>query len=182
MVNRIVNIIVSGVGGAPQFKPNPLRPTLDDPTICRGTTQAILKAVKSTPHSRKPILVVISSTGISDYGRDIPIAMIPLYHWLLPVPHKDKKEMEILLAADAKIGFSAIGGFIAVRPSLLTDGPAHGVAKIRVGIENSEAVEFPAIGYTISREDVGEWIFEAVLKDKEGKRRMYLNKFVTVTY
>lgn len=183
MNDRVVDIIVSGVGGVPQFTPNPLRPTIDDPAVCQDTTRAILDAVKSkSPSTKKPIVVVISTTGISDHGRDIPVAMIPLYHFMLPVPHKDKKEMERLLAAETKPGSSCIEGFVVVRPSLLTNGPAQGAKKIRVGVESLERLESPAIGYTISRADVGGWIFEAVLEDRDGGRHTYLNKFVTVTY
>ncbi len=38
-------------------------------------------------------VIAISSTGI-DNRRDIPVTMIPLYHWLLAQPHADKKNME----------------------------------------------------------------------------------------
>jgi hypothetical protein len=180
--DRGVDVIVSGIGGVPQFTPNPLRPTLDDPTVCQDTTRALLDAVRSKAPSKKPIVIVISTTGMSDHGRDIPVAMVPLYHWMLPVPHKDKKEMERLLAEEAKTVSSCIGGFVVARASLLTNGPALGAEKIRVGVESLERRESLAIGYTISRADVGGWIFEALLEDRDGGRDTYLNKFVTVTY
>ena len=64
--------------------------------------------------------------------------------------------------------------FVIVRPSLLTNGKAHGGAKIRVGTE-----EQPAVGYTISREDVGLWMFE-ILVQGDGAR--YVGQKVIITY
>ena len=57
-----------------------------------------------------------------------------------------------------------ISGQMIVRASLLTNGKECGMGSIRSGTD-----EDPAIGYTISREDVGLWIFEnAVSKEWEG--------------
>lgn len=196
--NVVADMILCGVGGVPVFKPNPLRPTLDDPTVCQDTVSTILKALRDL-HSdsdssqdkkkkgKKPTLVAISSTGISDYGRDIPLAMIPLYHWLLPIPHKDKKMMEKLLAEEIQGGggddasSSAIENFVAVRPSLLTNGRALGFGAIRAGIDREGNPDNSAIGYTISRADVGGWIFEGLVEDKAGKKSTYLNQFVAIT-
>ncbi len=128
-------------------------------------------------------MVVISTTGISDHGRDIPLAMIPLYHWLLPVPHKDKKEMEKLLALEiASGGSSSLRGYVAVRPSLLTDGPAIGVNKVRAAFEADGKVAASAIGYTIARSDVGAWIFEELVEDRRGAQGSWFNKLVSITY
>ena len=186
MINsKVADIIVSGVGALPVFTPNPLRPTIDDPTICQDTTTTILQALR-TLHSgspfKKPTMVVMSTTGISDSGRDIPIAMIPLYHWLLPVPHKDKKMMEKILVDEIRYGASsAIEGFIAVRPSLLTTGQPKGFEAIRAAVDANDKIDKSAIGYTISREDVGGWIFEELIEDKSGKRNKYLNHCVAIT-
>lgn len=198
--NVVADLILSGVGGVPVFKPNPLRPTLDDPTICQDTVSTILKALRdlhsdpddySSQHKKKeekkkkkPTLVVISTTGISDSGRDVPLAMLPLYHWLLPIPHKDKKMMERLLVEEIKghdDASSAIENFVAVRPSLLTDGRALGFGAIRAGIDRKGKLDNSAIGYTISRADVGGWIFEGLVEDKAGKKSTYLNQFVSIT-
>lgn len=195
--NVVADMILSGVGGVPVFKPNPLRPTLDDPTICQDTVSTILKALREL-HSdsessqdkkkKKPTLVVISTTGISDSGRDVPLAMLPLYHWLLPIPHKDKKMMEQLLVEEIKSdddddASSAIENFVAVRPSLLTNGRALGFGAIRTGVVDSKGKlnNSAAIGYTISRADVGGWIFEGLVEDKAGKKSTYLNQFVGIT-
>lgn len=260
---RLVDVIVSGVGGTPVFKPNPLKPTLDDPTICEDATRTILSAIadhisharrkslssiSSSPgHSpnqpdsgtpsppivtsaaaaavatkraasiKKPLMVVVSTTGISSHGRDIPLLMLPLYHWMLPVPHADKRQMEkLLLDATTKNPATApISGFVVVRPSLLTDGPLLGLSKMRVGweVENGsgggggggsgkneagasastgggstgnerEEKGRPAIGYTISRADVGNWITQEIIEAEspEVACRKWAGKMVTLTY
>lgn len=134
--------------------------------------------------STKPIFIVISGTGMSDAGRDIPLAMVPFYHWLLPIPHHDKKMMERALIEEVKAEnekTSAIGGFIAVRPSLLATRPPVGLAGIRVGVEKDNQVDQAAIGYTISREDVGGWIFDVLLENEGGKRKEWMNHCVMIT-
>ncbi|MCJ1249459.1 hypothetical protein MMC30_006683 [Trapelia coarctata] len=182
-----VDIIISGVGGTPTFTPNPLRPGLDDPTICQDATATLLSALRLLSSLARPLLVVISSTGISDAGRDFPLVMVPLYHWMLAVPHKDKKEMERMLVREmAHSGPEqpVIRGYIAVRPSLLTDGPRLSVEKIRVGTEdgNGAGAAAPAVGYTISRADVGGWIFDKVICEREGEREQWVGKMVSITY
>ena len=179
--NRVVDLIVSGIGLAPKISAFTWPPPLDDPNICESAVNAVLDAIRSMSPSKKPILVAMSTTGISDFGRDIPITMIPLYNLLLPVPHKDKKAMEAVIMQDAKSISPSLGGFIAIRPSFLTNGPEQGVAKVRIGLESPEKVESLVIGNTISREDVGNWIFEQVLRQEESRER-YLNHFVTLTY
>lgn len=124
---------------------------------------------------QKPILTAVSTTGISP-KRDIPITMIPLYHWLLPIPHADKKIMEELVEKAA--ARNVIRGYVIVRPSLLTDGKRLGLTGVRVGLEKEDGTG-AAVGYTISRDDVGSFIFEKViLKDAEGLR----NRKVSLTY
>lgn len=187
--NVVADMVVSGVGGLPVFKPNPLRPTLDDPTICQDTVSTILNALRdlhsksSQGEKKKPTLVAISSTGISDYNRDVPLAMLPLYQWILPIPHKDKKIMETLLVEEVKKGdaSSAIENFVAVRPSLLTNGREVGFGAIRAGVDSPGKFDNSTVGYTISRADVGGWIFEGLVEDKAGKKSNYLNQCVAIT-
>ena len=107
--------------------------------------------------------------------------MIPLYHWMLAVPHKDKKAMEDLLLAEmAKpVQERAIEDFVIIRPSLLTDGKRLGTEKVRVGEEGKETAK-PAVGYTISRDDVGGWIFDEIVKGAGGKK--FGGKMVSITY
>ena len=70
-------MIVFGVGGYPSFRPNPFRPTLDDPTL----TESGVKAIKAVLQSigNKPLLLVISTTGV-DEKNDVPFLLKPLYH------------------------------------------------------------------------------------------------------
>jgi hypothetical protein len=180
--NRPVDLILSAVGGAPKLG-RFMVPTVDDPHVCSTTMDALVTAVRSLKSSTKPTVVAISSTGISDYGRDIPMAMVPLYHWMLAVPHADKKAMEVSLIEGVNSTSPAFGGFVGIRPSFLTDGVAKGVAKVKVGLEGTKGVESLAVGYVVAREDVGNWIFEEVLKGEKGvKGGMYENRFVTLTY
>lgn len=179
---RSLQLIISGIGRPPIFSPNPLNPTFDDPTVCQDAISTILAALRTLPPSSpKPVLAALSTTGISSRARDVPILMIPLYHWLLAVPHKDKLAMEALLHAEvAKPAQDrAIEDFVVVRPSLLTDGARRGTDKIRVGEEVRETAT-PAVGYTISREDVGGWMFDQLV-DGQGKNR-YAGKMVSITY
>ncbi|KAA8651636.1 hypothetical protein EYZ11_004888 [Aspergillus tanneri] len=163
----LVDLIVCGIGGQIRFD-NPLRPTLDNPHICQEAMRAILDATRTvgartaTPSDRKPHLVVVSTTGISR-TRDIPLAMIPLYHWLLKVPHEDKKVMETLVRQETEKDDPdrAISDYTIVRPSLLTDGEQQGVEKLRVGDDSH-----PAVGYVISRADVGGWMFASLVQER----------------
>jgi hypothetical protein len=127
---------------------------------------------------------VISGTGIDDQDRDIPLAMVPLYHWMLPIPHADKKAMEDILTDEVKAGKtnSVIKGFVSVRPSFLNTKPGAGVGTLRVCIVKNKTVDKAAIGYTISRDDVGDWIFEVLLKKENIKRQQeLLDNFVMIT-
>ncbi|KAI4105285.1 MAG: hypothetical protein L6R37_002833 [Teloschistes peruensis] len=177
-----LQLIISGIGRPPNFSPNPLKPTFDDPTVCQDAISTILAALRTLPPSSpKPVLATLSTTGISSRARDIPILMIPLYHWLLAVPHKDKLEMEALLQAEMTkpAQHRAIKDFVVVRPSLLTDGAHLGTNKIRVG-EEVGATATPAIGYTISREDVGGWMFDRLVDGHEKDK--YAGKMISITY
>ncbi|KAL8701334.1 MAG: hypothetical protein Q9224_000550 [Gallowayella concinna] len=179
---RTLQLIISGIGRPPIFSPNPLNPTFDDPTVCQDAISTILAALRTLPASSpKPVLAALSTTGISSRARDIPILMIPLYHWLLAVPHKDKLKMEALLQAEVTKPSQerVIKDFVVVRPSLLTDGARLGTNKIRVGEEVGK-IATPAVGYTISREDVGGWMFDQLL-DGHGRNK-YEGKMVSITY
>ena len=56
-------------------------------------------------------------------------------------------------------GERPIKGFVNVKPTLLTGGEGIGWEKIRFGQEMS-----PAVGYFVARKDVGEWVFERLVK------------------
>jgi len=58
-----------------------------------------------------------------------------------------------------------------------------GWENLRVGVEeNGQPMAKSAIGWTISRPDVGRWIYGALVEDKAGVMRgRYLNKCVGIT-
>ncbi|MCJ1470665.1 hypothetical protein MMC07_009311, partial [Pseudocyphellaria aurata] len=154
------SIIVSGIGIY----------TLGKITICAEAVNSILSALVELKPVQKPLIAVISSTGISAGPRDVPIPLVPLYKIILHNGHKDKHNMEQLLVDSLAQGASGrteppIRGFVFLRPSLLTNGPAAGQPKLRVG-----TVPKPAVGYTVSREDVGKWIFNQLLANEDRDR------------
>lgn len=75
-----------------------------------------------------------------------------------------------------------------VRPAILTNGPELGTEKVRVGWEwgvKTEAKEErekalgPAVGWSISRKDVGVWVYKNLVAE-EGKR--WEGKCVSLVY
>lgn len=160
---RLVDTVISSIGMVFDFsfKQGLIAP---DSTICYDGTVSILTALSELeadpsilpPSSGQRIrIIVLSTTGISDYGQDIPCAMVPLYHWLLDVPHKDKKKMERVLEGCDR-------DWIAIRPSFLGSGEGKGIEKVRWSVEGEGEV---AVGYTINREDVATWILEKCVVD-----------------
>ncbi|KAL8739122.1 MAG: hypothetical protein Q9181_000151 [Wetmoreana brouardii] len=172
---QVVDSIVFGIGqsnqglagGRPKFTPNPLKPTLDDPHVCQDSIASINRAlqgiVTSNQDARMPLLVAVSTTGLSE-SRDIPLAMIPLYYWMLGVPHADKKVLEdrIVEAKEKNL----IRDFVIVRASLLVNGQTNGRKEIKVGWEGKAPGQLgngAAVGYTITREDVGFFVFDSII-------------------
>lgn len=133
---------------------------------------------------KKPLFIALSTFGISDYGRDVPLLMYltsPLYHWLLKVPHADKKKMEKVLEREVLDEKRVIEGFTAVRASWLTAGDLLGLESVRSDTEENGKVAAKAMGYSVSRKDVGNWVYHMVVSSETG-RKAYTNKFVGVTY
>jgi len=180
---KVVDTIVSGIGAIPVFKG--LRPSIEDPLICQATMASILKSLtrirESSPSSyKKPILISISTTGISEYGRDVPLPYTVLYPLLGSIPHRDKKVMERMIKTEGASKGSVLGGWIIVRPSFLWGKKGKGLEKVRVGVESGEStMPKAAIGYTIPRVDVGRWIYGALVED-EGRGK-YLNRCLGIT-
>ncbi|KAI9868758.1 MAG: hypothetical protein M1813_004609, partial [Trichoglossum hirsutum] len=172
----VVDLVVSGLGGKPQFLPNPLQPRLDDPTVCGGS-MAVLLAELGTLPSPAPAVVVVSTTGLpSAPVRDVPLLLLPLYRLLLHNPHVDKQAMEdLLFPTETPAPNHPVA--IVVRASLLTDGPRKGDEAVRASGDDQN----PAVGYTISREDVGAWIFGHVVENKN-RAQEWGGKRVTITY
>lgn len=118
-----------------------------------------------------PYIIACSTTGMSEFGRDIPVAMVPLYKVLLRGPHADKRVMQDHLT---RSGY----GYTIVQPSWLVNGETR--REVRVGVEDPKTgPEAQAIGYTISREDAGRWFAENLVLDSNPR---YLNKIAKITY
>lgn len=163
---KTVDVIISGIGPTDfELHLNPLAPLgLKDSRLCREASRTILAALPTdTPPEAKPLLINISTTGIPSPGapRDVPLLWVPLYHWLLHHPHVDKGEMEANLRAVMGKSESErpIRGFVNVKPTLLTSGEGKGWEKVSFGQERN-----PALGYFIARKDVGEWVFEKLIR------------------
>lgn len=177
---KVVDQIVSGIGGTPKTQWSITKPvTLSDPTICQDTGKTILRALAELKSETKPFMINVSTTGIPPEGcpRDVPLLFIPLYHWLLAVPHADKKVLENKLASHmaASEEERTLSGYVNVRPSLLMDGEAKGVQALREGVDRT-----PAVGYTVRRQDIGRWMYERLIR--KGPPAEWVDNGVTVTY
>lgn len=171
--SRLVDLVVFNLGGV--F--NARKFALEDPTVCQTAMRTLLSTLDSlvgAGHGAYPRIAAVSSTGISDKGRDFPLLIAPLYHIMLPGPHADKKEMEKALRGGRAREWTL------VRPTLLKDGVNNPSKGIRVGVEDLEAgvLESLEMGYSITRDDVGKWIFENLVQ-KDGKE--YVRKAVSLT-
>ena len=184
---QVVDLIESGIGARPTFKN--LIPSIEDPNICENTMTTLFKALSairvSAPSAyKRPILIGISTTGISEYGRDLPLPMIPVYAALASQPHKDKKLMEKMIKTEGSKEDSLLSGWCIVRASFLEMGTKNvGWENLRVGVEEyGKPMPKSAIGWVISRPDVGRWIYAALVKDEAGiMRQRYLNHCVGIT-
>lgn len=178
---KTVDTIVSGIGPTSFYLyPNPLAPIgITDSTLCREASRTILAALPTDlPKENKPLLINISTTGIPSPGapRDVPFLWLPLYRWLLHHPHVDKGEMEAKLRAvmSKEESERPIRDYVNVKPTLLTGGEGLGWENIRFGQEKS-----PALGYFVARKDVGEWIFERMIRREVEEK--WLGGAVTLT-
>lgn len=153
----------------------------DDPHVNENGMKALLQALSRYRAEQNkpefaPRLFAVSTCGVSDVARRIPVLLIPLYATLIKSPAKDKDAMEkALVKSDEK-------KWTIVRPSIFTDGPEAAPGTITEGIEDPVAgvdVVPWVPGYTISRVDVGKWIFENLVQKEEEK---YVKKAVMISY
>jgi uncharacterized protein YbjT (DUF2867 family) len=173
---RLPDVIISSIGARPT-----LRGIMDNPgVVCQRGMAALLSALQRCRAEKNatgtPHIVAVSSTGIADRGpRDLPLLMVPLYHVLLATPHKDKRAMEGLVMGSGEV-------WTLVRGSLYTSGEEAAEGMVRVGMSDpvTGVVESQAVGYTISREDVGKWIYDELVQGKEAGR--WVGKAATITY
>lgn len=184
----LVPAIIFGIGSVPKFQASLRTPiSVESPEVCHTGTVTIQTALReiytenSEFKSTKPLLTFISTTGIPKNNKnDVPFGFGLFYHVALAVPHADKRKMEDEITSNmAKPEEDArdFRGYIGVRPSLLAGNNSIKTGKgwktLKVGTE-----EDPAVGYTIQRADVGEWIFEEVIR-RGGD--IWVGKMVTLT-
>lgn len=185
----LVNTILCGIGGTPKTQTSLRTPvTIDDPNICESGMKAVQKAlenlasqgISSASDGRKPLVIVISSTGIDPYNnRDIPLAMVPVYSYMLKVPAADKRKMEQLLREDNGTHFRDI---VIVKGAMFTEAK-KGIESVKVGwewavsSEGREKAPGPHFGYTIGKQDVGTWVFRKAIAEGGWEGRV-----VTLTY
>ena len=183
--------IVFGLGGAPHLRFDIWHPLqfagLDQPNICGDAAQTLIKALSELyteqPQlkAKKPALVFVSTTGISDGPEDVPFWYRFLYRQLLHLPHVDKRNMENEFRANVRASEDQKAFRIAtgLRPTILLGASdindKYGQDTIRVGTEQR-----PAQGYVIKRADVGEWLFRNLIESDAGKSR-YEGEMVSLT-
>lgn len=198
--NLPVDIVVSSLGMT-LIRSSTFSMKWSDPTLCQDGVKSILSTLDSLgveygPENVKTKVIVVSTTGISRKGRDIPCKMRPLYS-LGKTPFEDKIRMEeeIVRWAGEREGKR----WMVVRPSLLINGeakrtvvkigwefPGAGYRKSEDERENNvlEKVEEEEdkleIGYQITRGGVGKWIYEEGIRN--GGRSEWEGRFMSLTY
>ncbi|ETN37721.1 uncharacterized protein HMPREF1541_07344 [Cyphellophora europaea CBS 101466] len=190
---KLPGMIVTGLGGTPHLRFDWRAPLqiagLDDAHVCEGAARTLVAALREVQEEEerkkkgkkgnaveKPSVVFISTTGVSRGPEDVPLAMRFLYHQMLAVPHADKKGMEDVLRAEEGGVFRKVSG---VRPTLLAGAVSVedgvGWKALRAGTEQK-----PELGYSVKRADVGEWIYENLVKEG-GERRRWEGEMVSLT-
>lgn len=191
----IPDVVLFSVGGTPKFTITG-GAIIDPPDLCTRAMLALMPCFsKDASTQPQPKLILISSTGLSKSAHNaLPLAMKPMYAYLLRSPHKDKLGMERVVhyAAHGWVwpkedgeplvtilppGWKSKldgeraedGGFltdvVVVRPSMLTDGDCKADKK---GDKAYRAEEKEvASGYTVSRRDVAHFIVEKCLPQWE---------------
>ncbi len=189
--------IVTGLGGSPKLNLDWRHPghiaALDNPTICETAARTLITALREIYAERpelkaagaaasKPLLIFISTTGVTRGPEDVPFAMRFLYHQMLAIPHADKKKMEDLYRGDAEQSNSQDRVFrnvVGIRPTLLAGGVSYtegaGLAAVKEGTE-----AHPARGYTIKRADVGHWVYHNIIDEKH-RRPELEGEMITLT-
>ncbi|RPA92215.1 hypothetical protein L873DRAFT_207056 [Choiromyces venosus 120613-1] len=182
---RARKYIISGIGGALKFGLNPFRPSLDNPHVCEEAAEAVLSCLRELKSAvpeggewQQPLLAVISSTGLAP--GELPFVMRPAYK-MLKIPLEDKIKMEGVVTGAEE----GLVKWVVVRAGLLTDGPAGGAVRagyagrVKSGSGKWGDVEGVAVGYKISRGDVGRWLFAEVIGQDGGE---WVGKKVCLVY
>lgn len=171
---RLPNYIVTGLGGSPKFNVDMCHPlhiaTLDNVEICETAAKTLVTALEEIFTEQpplkadKPLLIFLSTTGVSRGPEDVPFAMRFLYHQMLAIPHADKRKMENIYRGEVEKNAPVFRNVVGIRPTLLTGTvsytDASGLEGVRSGYEHK-----PATGYSIKRADVGHWIFQNLVSE-----------------
>lgn len=174
--SRLVDHVVSSIGN-PMTWEGIIHPDRDVCSKGMVVLLGVIAELRKQGVTGRPRTVAVSSTGLSEIARDVPLAMVPLYRMILAPAHRDKRGMEAALFASGE-------DWTVVRPSALTGGEG-GKRPVRAGLEDPVArtVESKAVGYTISREDVGRWVFDNIIDgDKRDDGGKWVQRVATVTY
>ncbi|KAF8647490.1 hypothetical protein AX16_006695 [Volvariella volvacea WC 439] len=201
--NGPVDLLLFTVGGVPKF--HPLKGFVINPPNL--VTQSLLNVLSTMPAvNPPPRLVTISSTGLTKTSHDaLPLALKPMYGYLLAAPHVDKvgaeraifhsagwhwnpvdgEPKEDIMGADWKERLnnfrdSPLRRILVVRPAFLTDGEC--VADKNAAKGKSKAPyrvsEGELGGWTVGRKDVAHFIVDAV----QNKWDEYEGKVVNIAY
>ncbi|KAI8627785.1 hypothetical protein F5Y19DRAFT_439808 [Xylariaceae sp. FL1651] len=166
---ELVDYVVSTIGSV--FVASKMN--IEDPLVCSKGMSVLLEALTNLRRDGavgNPHIISCSTTGISRFGRDIPIAMILPYR-LLKSPHEDKVAMEDHLVASDE-------NYTIVRPSLMLS-EEETTKTIRVGLEDAKTGrESVALGYSITKGDAGRWIAQNLVLKKENR---YNKKIAMIT-
>ena len=161
-----------------------LRGGAADATTANETTASAVERQQQQPkRTGQPRIFIASTCGITSLHRDYPLATAPIYRYMLAVPHEDKRAMETSCVS----GRGRAERWTLVRPSLLTDASStEGMndeqraaelakrearfAAIRVGKEDPIGARLlsSAVGYAITRQDVGRWLYERLILETDG--------------
>ncbi|PNP61602.1 hypothetical protein FNYG_13673 [Fusarium nygamai] len=184
-------IIFSGITSTWKIRLNPFHPiAMDDATITGDSAAAVIQALKdlvsTNSISNSPIYAPISSTGHGS-RRDQPLSLIPLYWWLLKEAQADTAALERVTREAATHKQSCLGGYVMLRPPLLTDGEMKGTTKVHTGwiweddvLRKSDEQEAGIkVGYTICRMDLARWMFEELI---QGDLQSWNGKCVNLVY
>ncbi|ODN82731.1 hypothetical protein L202_01015 [Cryptococcus amylolentus CBS 6039] len=180
--------VISTIGGKPHMT---LHGAVNDqPTLCTDAALVLLHVLASLhAQGRKlPRVIAVSTMGLGENHKVMPLALRIIYPWLLHSPHQDKLGLELLLqrassvlptppqSTFAKLPFlssssvsSVKEGFlpevIIIRPAMFAgEEPAKGREATKVGEKVTT--------YTIRRREVSRVIVEDFLGESEWVNRL----------
>jgi len=193
--NKPVDFLVFTVGGIPHFQLTKGF-VISPPNL---VTQCLFNCLKTLPTPR-PNIIAISSSGLTRISHEkLPLMLKPIYNYVLPVMHADKRGVEEVLAycagweweTEDSPGAEVLGGdwkasvdlpapgslksVVVVRPALLTDGACRADTWEPSSTSGGpyKVQEGDLVKrWTVSRKDVAHFVVEVVRgwDEWEGKR------------